>query len=407
MVTGKGKSMTHPNKIPLPYLGMLASFPLLSFDLFQPALPAMTDYFNTNQSLGQLTLSVNLFFYGFAQLLWGPLLDHYGRRKILPITLLFFIFATLICIFAQNIYLLLLGRAGQGFFACCSSVVAFSSTRDIGDSRLRARSLSQIAMLLALSPMLGPIIGGFVFLYTNWQMTFVLMMVFALILYIMSFYILCESPNFRQKQKKLNLSTTIKKYAIVLKLPLVRQSMLMQSASFACIMIVIVNISYILIDNLGIKPEYFGYFFAFNGITIMVGNSIGIKLRNIYSIIWNIRFGSIVMLTGALLMLGAYFLTGITLITLSFILVISIGCSLINPPAISLALNRIPQLSGTITGIINTCRSIISSFIASLVGGLVALHFQVLPFSLLTLTFICFLTAFLFYHEDKKNNLSK
>lgn len=392
--------MQHTKKIPLPYLGMLASFPLLTFDLYQPALPAMTDYFSTNQALGQLTLSINLFFYGFAQLLWGPLLDHYGRRKILPISLICFILATFICIFAQNIYMLLAGRALQGFFACCSNVLAFSSTRDIDNSKQRAKSLSHIAMLLALSPILGPIIGGFVFIYSNWQMTFVLMIIFALVLYALGYYMIHESPTFRHRKKKINLSTTFKKYAIVLKLPLVRHSMLMQSASFSCVMIVVVNISYLLIDNLGIKPEYFGYFFAFNGLTIIVGNSIGIKLRNIYSIIWNIRFGSIVMTSGALFMVASSFLSGLTLLTLSFILIINLGCSLINPPAISLALSRMPQLSGTITGIINTCRSTISSFVASLVGSLVAIHFHVLPFVLLIMALVCLITAFLFYSHD-------
>ncbi|WP_367605565.1 Bcr/CflA family efflux MFS transporter [Legionella sp. W05-934-2] len=389
--------MQHCTKTPLIYLGMLASFPLLTFDLFQPALPTMTDYFNTNQSLGQLTLSINLFFYGFAQLLWGPLIDHYGRRKILPISLFCFIFSTILCIVSQNIYMLLIGRALQGFFACCANVLAFSSTRDIHDSKQRARTLSQIAMLLALSPMLGPIIGGFVFVYSNWQMTFILMIFFALILYIVGTQVIHESPNFRTKKNPINFVSTFKKYAIVLKLPLVRHSMLMQSASFSCIMVVVVNISYLLIDDLGIKPEYFGYFFAFNGLTIIVGNSLGIKLRNIYSIIWNIRFGSIVMTTGGILLLGSSFLNGLSIITLSFILIINIGCSLLNPPAISLALNRMPQLSGTITGIINTCRSSISSLIASLVGSFVALHFMVLPIALMVLSIICLIAAFCLY----------
>ena len=63
---------------PLFYLGLLSAFSLLAFDLFQPALPAITNYFNTTQSVGQLTLSLFLFVYGVSQLFWGPIIDHYG-----------------------------------------------------------------------------------------------------------------------------------------------------------------------------------------------------------------------------------------------------------------------------------------------------------------------------------------
>jgi len=96
-------------------IGLLSAFSLLTFDLYQPSLPYITNYFGTTHSLSQLTLSIYLFVFGITQLVWGPLIDHFGRRRLLPGSLILAVVASFICVFAPNITLLIIGRALQGF----------------------------------------------------------------------------------------------------------------------------------------------------------------------------------------------------------------------------------------------------------------------------------------------------
>src|SRR5689334_11338069 len=111
-------------------VGLLSAFSLLTFDLYQPSLPYITNFFGTTHSLSQLTLSIYLVVFGVTQLIWGPLIDHFGRRRLLPGSLVLAVLASILCAFAPNIWILILGRALQGFALCCANLVAFSISRD-------------------------------------------------------------------------------------------------------------------------------------------------------------------------------------------------------------------------------------------------------------------------------------
>ncbi len=72
-------------------------------------------------------------------LVWGPLVDHYGRRRLLPGNLLIALIGSLLCAYAGNIYMLLIGRSLQGFALCCANLIAYSSSRDYEEANDRAK----------------------------------------------------------------------------------------------------------------------------------------------------------------------------------------------------------------------------------------------------------------------------
>jgi MFS family permease len=156
-------------KTPILLIGLLSAFSLLTFDLYQPSLPHITHLFETTHSLSQLTLSIYLVVFGVTQLMWGPLIDHFGRRRLLPGSLIVAVLASLICAFAPNIWLLILGRALQGFSLCCANLVALSISGDFEDRGKRAQVLSYISMIVAVSPILAPVFGSVLFYYFGWQ----------------------------------------------------------------------------------------------------------------------------------------------------------------------------------------------------------------------------------------------
>lgn len=391
---------------PLFYLGLLSAFSLLAFDLFQPALPAITNYFNTTQSVGQLTLSLFLFVYGVSQLFWGPIIDHYGRRTPLFYSLFIFIIATFACIFAPSMWVLITGRIFQGFAVCCANNLAFSSSRDIDDSRQRAKTISYIAMIISISPIFAPVIGSYIFVLSNWQMIFWTMQGIALLLGFLGMYLMNESNYWRPPTKHLNMKRSLYRYSYLFNKTGIWRAALISSASFSCVMIFIVNASYLFIDGMGYSPTTFGSLFALIGFNLIFGNYIGIKLRDKKSLNWNIRLGASTMIIGSLIMLLLFFVFGMKLYSMAPILLINIGVSLTNPPALAMALNDYPRLSSSATAMVNTVRSIISALVAATISLFVYAHPIVFPIGMLFCSLVCGITSLKLYplSEDENND---
>ncbi|MCC5792515.1 MAG: multidrug effflux MFS transporter [Legionellaceae bacterium] len=397
-------AMKHKTPTPLLYLGMLACFSLLTFDLFQPALPAMTADFDTSQSISQLTLSLYLFSYGVSQLFWGPILDHYGRHKPLYLSLGIFLFATLCCIYASNIMVLIAGRMLQGFSVCCANNIAFSSTRDIANNTARAKTISHISMIISVSPIFAPVIGSYIFIHSNWQMIFWTMFAIALLIAALIKPLLRESPNWRVPARRLRFSHSLRRYSYLFDKRSIWRALVITTASFSTVMIFVINASFLLIDDMGFSPTVFAYLFACIGFNIILANYIGIKLRDIKPLNWNIRLGSSLMLLGSLLIFLLLNTIGLQLLTISPILVVSLGTCLTNPPALSMALNDFPRLSSSTTALINTTRTIVSSIVAAGVSLFYVLHPNVLPLALLVCSLISMLAAVYLYPLSEDEN---
>lgn len=385
------------NTTPFWYLGILSAFSLLTFDLYQPALPTITTYFNTTQALGQLTLSLFFLIFGLSQLVWGPLIDHFGRRHTLQASLLIFFLATLGCIFSKNIEMLIIARIVQGFAVCCANVVAFSSSRDQDDSTDRARVISYISMIVSVSPIFAPLIGSVIFTQYGWQATFVLMALLSVFLLISAKFTLKESPHWHPSQESFLFRTSLASYKKILSHRRLWIGIFIITASYSCVMIVIVTASYLIIENLNYSPFTFAVAFGINGSMLIVGNYIGIKLREKKSLPWNIHLGSLLMISGSFIMLILFNIEGLSLITLVPVLIICLGISITNPPTFSLALSDYHQEAATATAIINTIRMTVAAIVAGILGSVIVYRPQVLAISLLICSIVCwFLSLFIF-----------
>lgn len=109
--------MTQSNSISLPliiFLGLLTAVTPLATDMYLPSLPIMPGELQTSASNIQLTIGIMTIGIAFGQLFAGPISDVLGRKKPLIIGNLLCVIATIICAYAPNIEVLLLGRFLQG-----------------------------------------------------------------------------------------------------------------------------------------------------------------------------------------------------------------------------------------------------------------------------------------------------
>src|SRR5438093_632477 len=114
-----------------------------------------------------------------AQLVWGPLSDRLGRRRVLLAGLAVYATAGTACAFAPSMSLLIAARVVQALGAGSGPVIARAVVRDLYEPERAARVLAAMGTAQALTPILAPIIGGWVHVLAGWRAVFVVLGAFG------------------------------------------------------------------------------------------------------------------------------------------------------------------------------------------------------------------------------------
>ncbi|WP_323763548.1 multidrug effflux MFS transporter [Marinovum sp.] len=164
---------TPPHIVTLILLSGLAA---LAMNIFLPSLPGMTAYFDTDYSLMQLSVAIYLGVNACLQLVVGPMSDQMGRRPVILGGLVIFILATLGCLFAPNVTVFLICRMAQAAVVV-AMVLSRAVVRDMVPQDQAASMIGYVTMGMAVVPMIGPMIGGFLDEIWGWKASFWLLLV--------------------------------------------------------------------------------------------------------------------------------------------------------------------------------------------------------------------------------------
>lgn len=174
-------------------LGALTALTPFSIDMYLPAFEFIAADLHTNVS--RVALSLSSFFIGvsFGQLLYGPLLDRFGRKRPLYIGLLVYLVTSLGCAMVTSIDGLIALRFLQALGCCACTVVANAMVRDLFPPQDGAKVFSLLLLVLSVSPMLAPALGGYVSQTMGWHAIFIILTVLAALILAASYFSLPES----------------------------------------------------------------------------------------------------------------------------------------------------------------------------------------------------------------------
>ena len=150
-------------------LSALMAFTSLSVDIYLPALPAMS-----HDLRGDAELTVTGFLIGFtlAQLIWGPVADRIGRKTPLAVGMLLFTVGSIGCALSQTLPQIVFWRVFQAFGACVGPMLSRAMIRDLFGASQAARLLSTLVMIMAVAPIVGPLLGGVLLKIASWHAHF-------------------------------------------------------------------------------------------------------------------------------------------------------------------------------------------------------------------------------------------
>ena len=176
-------------------LGALATISPFSIDMYLPGFPAIARDLNTTIDQVQLSLTSYLIGIAFGQLLYGPLLDRFGRKNPLYAGLIIYVLATIGCAFTYSADTLIVMRFIQAIGGCAGMVAALALVRDLFPVNEIAKVLSLQTLVISVSPMIAPTVGGYVTAAFGWQSIFVVLAVIVGVIVLGIYFALPEGRN--------------------------------------------------------------------------------------------------------------------------------------------------------------------------------------------------------------------
>ena len=186
---------TKSNGLIILILGMLTAIGPLSIDMYLPGFSVIADDLHT--TIEKVGFSLSSFFIGICvgQLLSGPLLDRFGRKKPLYVGLIIYIFASIGCGVSDSVEMLIFFRFIQAIGGCVGMVAPSAVVRDLFPVEQSARVFSMLILILGVSPILAPTFGGYMVAAWGWKPIFFVLAIITAIILTIVFFFLPESKK--------------------------------------------------------------------------------------------------------------------------------------------------------------------------------------------------------------------
>ena len=242
-------------------LGLLTAIGPLSIDMYLPAFPDIAKGLNT--SVSAVMLSLSSFFIGISvgQLIYGPLLERYGRKTPLYFGLTIYALAALGCAYTNTANGLIVFRLFQALGGCVGMVAARAMVRDLFEVKDNAKVFSTLMLVVAVSPIIAPTLGGYITAYLGWRYIFGMLIVVISIILIAIYFILPESkkpdPNF-----SLRPSSIAKGYVTIIKNPQFAIYTFTGAVAYAGLYAYISGSPQVFMVIYEVSEKYYGWIFA-------------------------------------------------------------------------------------------------------------------------------------------------
>ncbi|MCW3073709.1 MAG: multidrug effflux transporter [Flaviaesturariibacter sp.] len=320
-------------------LGSLSAIGPLSTDMYLPAFPAIATDLSTNTA--RVSLSLSSFFIGisFGQLLYGPILDRFGRKKPIYFGLLIYILSSLGCAVSGSVDMLIGLRLLQAIGGCAGMVASRAMVRDLFPVEESARIFSLLVLVIGVSPIIAPTLGGYISTGYGWHTVFIILAVIAaLVLMALHFFL----PESRKPNPEISLrpAAILRSYASVLKVPQFYTYAFTGALAGSGLYAYISGSPFVFMQYFNVSEKAYGLVFASIALGLIISSQLNSLLLRRFKSRQIIRVALFCQTTiGLLLVTGTYLdLLGLEgTVILIFLFLSSQGFTFPNSSALSLA----------------------------------------------------------------------
>jgi len=327
--------------------------------------------FGVGSDVTQLTLSLFLLGYAVGQLVVGTLSDAVGRRPALLAGLGVYTVASLACAVTGNLWLLVTMRFVQGTGAAAGAVIGRAMVRDTHTGAEAARLLATMIAVLAIAPMVAPLVGGVLLEHLGWRAIFATLCLCGVALSAMAASSLEETLG---ERRALSLRAIASGFALFFGAKETRIPTLLVALSFAGQFAFISGSPFVIIQGYGVQPAHYGFYFGATALALMVGSASGGRLlkrgRSPQSVV---RIGGAALMVAAVSLVALVHLPGTGVFGLIGPMILCfVGIGLVGPSATAIALDPVPEIAGSASAIIGGVQMIagsLSGYVVAKIGG--------------------------------------
>ncbi|EJL82260.1 multidrug effflux MFS transporter [Pantoea sp. GM01] len=348
-------------------LSALMAITSLSTDIYLPAMPLMAQELH-----GDAELTITGFLIGFciAQLIWGPLSDHFGRKVPLFIGLVLFVMGSVGCALSSDITQIVFWRVFQALGACTGPMLARAMIRDLFARTRAAQMLSTLMVVMAIAPIAGPLLGGQMIKVTSWHTIFWLLAAIGCVMLIL----MCWLPETLPADKRIKASLTgaFSNYLALLKNRHFMRFTLCVAFYYVAAYAFITGSPFVYITYFGIDAQHYGWLFALNVVGLMAVSMVNRRLVHRYPLesllkmaVTTATLAALILALSAKLDFG-----GILMIILPVFVFFSMN-GIIAATSTAAAMDTVPNMAGSASALIGSLQygsGIISSLLLALLS---------------------------------------
>lgn len=371
-------------------LGTLIALGPFSIDAYLPGFSSIAQDFNT--TISEIGLTLTSYFIGISigQLAYGPIMDKYGRKKPLLIGLVIYFISAIACMYSPDLESLITARFFQAVGASAGMVAAKAVVRDIFPINEVAGAISILMLIMGGAPIIAPTVGSFIIDSFGWEMIFLFLAVFSLLMIFSVYRFLPESITPDRKVDLKPKQVAIKYFGIL-------THSKFWSFAFAGSFAIGAMFAYIsdapklFMGNFDLTQKEFGLLFGLNAGGLILGSQINRLFLRKFNTLQITLFNSVLLVILSLLFLINSFLEWGFLATAVLLFLILFLLGFQNPNTTALSLEPFEKKAGRASALIGSLKMILgafTSFMISLFHTPSAIPLGVILLSCLSISFM-------------------
>ena len=350
-------------------LGALAALGPFAIDMYLPGFPAIAKDLRTD--ISHVALSLTSYFIGISvgQLIYGPLVDRFGRKKPLLIGLSLFIVAAIGCAFVPTVEWLIALRLLLALGGCVGMVASRAVVRDVFPVKDIPKVFSMLMLVMGVAPIIAPTVGGFVTAHLGWRYIFAVLSAIGLAVMLLIVFLLPESRG-ADPSMSLRPRRVLGEFLGVLKSPVFLTYAFAASTAQAGLFAYITGSPFVFMEIFGLSETHYGWVFGMNAFGFIAGSQFNnLMLRKRTSAQITLGAGAVQFVAGMLLLFGNYFgfLSASGSLILIFCYLFCLG--VLSPNASALALAPFARNAGSASALMGSAQMAIGAIASVLISA--------------------------------------
>ena len=365
--------MPRPNPTALTaLLALLTGIAPMSVDMYLASFPDIGRRLAASDARVQLTLSFYLVGFAVGQVIYGPISDRHGRKPIFLAAISVYVAASIVCAIAPSIEVLIGARFIQAVGGAGMTVLARAVVRDVYEGVAVAREFSRLTAVMALAPLIAPLLGGVLQTFFGWRANFIVLTLIGVSAAALVMLLLPETLRSRAPEP-VSFGSIFRAYRTFVS----DQTFLAYSGMLICAfggLFAWISASAFVLQNLyRLTPFEFGLAFAVGSVGYLLGTWIAARIVGQVGLDRTLGLGCVAMAGGGIvcvLALGFGFTFATTLVAPVAVFLAGLGLAL--PQAQAGAVLPFPARAGAASSLVGflqqTAGAVVGAIVVHLLG---------------------------------------